>query len=115
MILCTQCGNANDDASQFCLHCGDAISAASESVEQQRRMVEQANLARLAASTCPNCSAAMAVVIKRSGLGLALVILGVALTPFLIGIPLFIAGYMLRFGGKGRACYRCPRCNYSSA
>lgn len=76
---------------------------------------QQANLGRIAASTCPRCGAGMAVVIKRSGLGLALVIIGIALTPaFGIGIPIFIVGYLLRWGGKGTAAYRCPQCNYST-
>jgi len=94
MTRCAQCGSENEKASQFCFHCGSLLSAA---------------------GTCPRCSTAMAVVIKRSGLGLALIILGIILTPVVgIGIPIFIVGYVMRFSGKGRACYRCPRCNYSS-
>ena len=78
-------------------------------------VTQQANQSRIASSTCPRCSAGMAVVIKRSGLGLALVLIGIALTPvFGIGIPIFIIGFIIRWGGKGTASYRCPRCNYST-
>jgi hypothetical protein len=70
---------------------------------------------RLAASTCPACGAPMAVVIKRSGVGLAFIIAGVALTPvFGIGIPIWIFGMIIRWGGTGTAVYRCARCNYSN-
>lgn len=75
---------------------------------------QQANMDRLVASTCPSCGAGMAVVIKRSKAGLVLVIVGILLTPILVGIPIFIVGYIMRWGGKGQAGYRCPRCNYAS-
>lgn len=78
-------------------------------------VAQQTNLNRLTASTCPRCGAAMAVVIRRSTLGLVLVVLGICLTPlFGLGIPIFIVGYIMRFSGKGQAAYQCPRCNYSS-
>jgi zinc-ribbon domain len=78
-------------------------------------MAQQLNMDRVASSTCPQCGAAMAVVIKRSGLGLALIIIGVVLTPaFGIGVPIWIAGMIIRWGGKGKAAYRCPRCNFST-
>ncbi len=69
---------------------------------------------RLVASTCPNCGAGLVVQIKRSGFGLFLIILGIILTPAIIGIPVFIVGYVIRWSGKGKAFYRCARCNYSS-
>jgi hypothetical protein len=70
---------------------------------------------RLAASTCPACGSPMAVVIKRSGVGLALIIAGVVLTPlFGIGIPIWIIGMIIRWGGNGTAVYRCARCNYAN-
>jgi len=75
----------------------------------------QATLNRLGASTCPACGAGLVVQIKRPGLGLVLIIIGVCLTPlFGIGIPIWIVGVIIRFGGKGKAVYRCARCNYSS-
>lgn len=78
-------------------------------------VTQQTGLNRLAANTCPRCSAAMAVAIKRSGLGLVLIIVGLVLTPaFGIGIPIWIIGFIIRFGGKGTAIYRCARCNYAS-
>jgi predicted RNA-binding Zn-ribbon protein involved in translation (DUF1610 family) len=78
-------------------------------------VAQQLNIDRMASSTCPQCGAGMAVVIKRSGLGLALIIIGVVLTPaFGIGIPIWIAGMIIRWGGKGQAAYRCPRCNFST-
>ena len=75
---------------------------------------QQANLNRIAASTCPRCNAGMVVIIKRSGLGLGLFIAGLVLTPaFGLGLPLLIIGLVLRWGTPGTAAYRCPRCNFS--
>lgn len=79
-------------------------------------LAEQINATRLAATTCPHCNAALVVTIKRSGWGLALILIGIALTPaFGIGIPIFIAGMIMRHSGKGKAIYRCATCNYSSS
>jgi len=78
------------------------------------RVLEGAHDARLVSSSCPHCGAGLVVQIKRSGFGLFLVILGIVLTPALLGIPIFIVGYVIRWGGKGKAVYRCARCNYAS-
>ncbi len=76
---------------------------------------QRANLDRLAASSCPRCGAAMAVVMRRSKVGLVLVIIGLLTTPlFGIGIPIFVVGFILRWGLKGKATYQCPRCNYAT-
>lgn len=78
-------------------------------------IAQQANMVRLAASTCPGCGAGMAVVIKRSKAGLVLIIVGLLTTPlFGIGIPIFVVGFILRWGRKGQAAYQCPRCNYAT-
>jgi len=78
-------------------------------------VLEGAHDARLVSSSCPHCGAGLVVQIKRSGFGLFLIILGIALTPaFGLGIPIFIVGYIIRWGGKGKAIYRCARCNYAS-
>jgi len=78
-------------------------------------VIQHAQITRLASSTCPMCGAAMAVILKRSSLGLTLIIAGVVLTPLCgLGIPLWIVGYSMRFGKKGTAAYRCPRCNHES-
>ncbi|MGA9055025.1 MAG: zinc-ribbon domain-containing protein [Terriglobia bacterium] len=78
-------------------------------------VLDGAHDARLVASSCPHCGAGLAVQIKRSGFGLFLVLLGIALTPlFGLGVPIFIVGFVIRWGGKGKAFYRCARCNYSS-
>ena len=83
--------------------------------EFETEVAAESTRAKLAASTCPRCGAGMAVTIKRSGFGLFLVILGMALTPvFGCGIPIFIVGYIMRFSGQGTAIYICPQCNYKS-
>ena len=79
-------------------------------------IAQSGSMERLAASTCPRCGAGMAVVLKRSRLGLVLIIIGLITTPlFGIGIPIFIVGFILRWGRKGKAAYQCPRCNYATA
>ena len=76
-------------------------------------IVTQATVDRLAASTCPRCGAAMAVVLQRSKAGLVLIIIGLLTTPlFGIGVPIFAVGFILRWGFKGKAKYQCARCNY---
>jgi hypothetical protein len=77
-------------------------------------VTQHTSVGRVAASTCPHCGAGMAVVIKRSGLGLALIIAGVVLTPVIVGVPIWIIGMIIRWGGKGTAAYRCPRCNFAT-
>jgi hypothetical protein len=77
--------------------------------------VAVATIAQVEARACPQCGAGMAVVLRRSRLGLILIILGLILTPaFGIGIPIFIVGFAIRWGGKGTAGYVCPRCNFTS-
>ncbi len=74
-----------------------------------------ATAAQLQATTCPKCLASMAIIAKRSGFGLFLVLLGIALTPlFGIGIPIFIVGYFIRWRGQPKLSYRCPRCNFAA-
>jgi len=75
-----------------------------------RFVVNQASIDRLAASTCPRCGAAMAVVAHQSSMGRILIIVGIITTMFFIGIVLVIIGViMLR---KQTVRYQCPRCNY---
>jgi hypothetical protein len=75
---------------------------------------EQITINRLAATTCPRCGSAMAAVIRRSGFGLALILIGIALTPVIIGIPIFIVGMIVRHGGSGTTSLSCPICRYSA-
>jgi hypothetical protein len=72
-----------------------------------------ASYVRMAASTCPHCGTPLAAVLNRSTVGLVLIIVGVALIPlFGIGIPIWIVGFAIRYGGKGRLQLRCSRCQY---
>jgi uncharacterized membrane protein YvbJ len=120
MSFCSSCGSKLEDGVKFCSKCGTTVADSSAPIISSSKFsgtaVQQVNAERIAASRCPRCGVGMAVVIKRSRFGLALVILGILLTPaFGIGIPIFVVGYLMRWGGKGRACYQCPGCNYSTA
>ena len=77
-----------------------------------RFIVAQANVDRLAASTCPRCGAAMAIVAKGSSMGTMLILVGIITTVFVIGVVLIIVGVMMRRKVKVR--YQCPRCNYKT-
>jgi hypothetical protein len=78
-------------------------------------ILNQISLERLAASTCPRCSAEMVVLVQDSKLGLWLIIVGVVLTPvFCIGTFLWVWGMILRHGTKGKTFYQCPRCKYTT-
>jgi hypothetical protein len=76
---------------------------------------EQITISRLAATTCPRCGSGMVAVIRRSGFGLALILIGILLTPVLIGIPIFIVGMIIRHGGSGKTYLTCPCCKYSAS
>jgi hypothetical protein len=75
-----------------------------------RYIVSQASVDRLAASTCPRCGAAMAVVTKSSAMATILILVGIISSIFLIGVVLIIIGVMMR--RKVKVAYQCPRCNY---
>lgn len=75
-----------------------------------RDIVTQASVDRLAASTCPRCGAAMAIVTKKSAMATILILVGIISSIFIIGIILIIIGVMMR--RKGKVSYQCPRCNY---
>lgn len=79
-------------------------------------VVDQMNVERLAASTCPRCGAGMVALAKSSQLGLWLIIIGVVLTPvFCIGTFLWVWGMILRHGIRGQTYLQCPRCKYSTS
>ena len=75
-----------------------------------RHIASQASVDRLAASTCPRCGAAMAVVSKRSTMGTLLIFVRIITSIALIGIVLIIIGLGMR--RKLKVSYQCPRCNY---
>jgi predicted RNA-binding Zn-ribbon protein involved in translation (DUF1610 family) len=75
-----------------------------------RDIVTQASVDRLAASTCPRCGAAMAIVTKKSTMATILILVGIISSLFIIGIVLIVIGVMMR--RKGKVAYQCPRCNY---
>lgn len=78
-------------------------------------LVDQANLDRLASTTCPQCGSPMIARIKQSATGLTLILVGLLLTPIFVGLPIFIVGMVIRHGGKGgRSYFSCPTCGYSS-
>ncbi len=75
-----------------------------------RYIVAQASVDRLAASTCPRCGAAMAVVTKKSAMATILILVGIISSIFLIGVVLIIIGVTMR--RRVKVAYQCPRCNY---
>jgi predicted RNA-binding Zn-ribbon protein involved in translation (DUF1610 family) len=77
-----------------------------------RYIVAQASVDRLAASTCPRCGAAMAVITKKSTMATVLILVGIISSVFLIGVVFIIMGVMMR--RKVKVAYQCPRCNYRS-
>ena len=138
MPYCNSCGTSQNDGAAFCTSCGSAIGVTASTAMaqapgqlQQPPPLDPSHIAmashfavgaaaaalhqRIAANACPRCGTGMAVVIKRSKMGLVLVIVGLVTTPaFGIGLPIFIVGYIMRWGGKGRAAYQCPGCNYAA-
>lgn len=75
------------------------------------QVIEQANIQRMVASTCPKCGAGMAVVLKPRGT--FLLILGSLLVPvFGVGFIFLVPGLLLRLFAKAKALWRCATCNY---
>jgi hypothetical protein len=125
MVTCPSCGIAQEGS--FCTKCGTPLCAQVTAPPaladpppiyrpNQAAMGVAAEVHhRITSTTCPRCGAGMAVVIRRSGLGLALIVIGLLTTPlFCIGVPIFAVGFVMRFSGKGRAVYQCPGCNYTT-
>jgi len=79
-----------------------------------KQLVDQMNIERVAATTCPRCGSAMVGVVRGSQTGLVLIIIGVVLTPVCIGIPIWVVGMIMRHGQKANTYFSCPRCNYST-
>jgi hypothetical protein len=76
-------------------------------------IVRQASINRLAASTCPQCGSAMAVILRRSTASKALFIIGfLTIWLFGFGIIFIIAGYIV--GRNPAPRYECPVCKYKA-
>jgi ribosomal protein S27AE len=76
-------------------------------------VVAQTSMDRLASSTCPQCGAAMTVVLRRSGASKAFFITGLlTIWMFGFGIVFLIIGYIV--GRNPTPRYECPRCKYKA-
>lgn len=76
-------------------------------------IVQQASFHRLASSTCPQCGAAMAVVVRRSSASKAFFILGLlTIWIFGFGVIFLIIGYIV--GRNPTPRYECPRCGFKA-
>jgi hypothetical protein len=74
-------------------------------------IARQANLSRLASSTCPQCGSAMAVILRRSGTSKFFLILGfLTIWMFGFGIIFLILAYIT--GRNPSPHYECPHCRY---
>ena len=76
-------------------------------------IVTQASVDRLASSTCPQCGAAMAVVLRRSAASKALIIIGI-LTIWMFGFGLIFIIIGIILGRNPSPRYECPRCKYKA-
>jgi predicted RNA-binding Zn-ribbon protein involved in translation (DUF1610 family) len=78
-------------------------------------LLNQINVERIAANSCPRCGTNMVVMAQSSQAGLWLIIIGVVLTPvFCIGTFFWVWGMILMHGTRGKTYYQCPRCQYTS-
>lgn len=76
-------------------------------------VVQQASINRLAASTCPQCGSAMAVVLRRSRASKMCFLIGfLTIWLFGFGIIFLILGYVL--GRNPAPRYECPHCKYKA-
>jgi hypothetical protein len=76
-------------------------------------VASQASIDRLASSTCPQCGAGMAVVLRRSGASKAFFIIGLlTIWMFGFGVIFLIIGYIV--GRNPAPQYECPRCKYKA-
>jgi hypothetical protein len=82
--------------------------------EFQSDLASQISLQQIAAATCPNCNAQMAVLVGSDKTAVWLIIIGVVLTSVCIGLPLWIWGMIRLHGSKGKTYYQCPRCKYTT-
>jgi zinc-ribbon domain/GYF domain 2/LITAF-like zinc ribbon domain len=76
-------------------------------------IVSQATVDRLVSTTCPQCGAAMAVVLRRSTACKVFVGLGiVTIWMFGFGLIFLVIAYFL--GRTPQPRYECPRCKYKA-
>jgi predicted RNA-binding Zn-ribbon protein involved in translation (DUF1610 family) len=76
-------------------------------------IVSQTSATRLASSTCPQCGAAMAVILRRSGASKAFFIIGLlTIWMFGFGVIFLIIGYIV--GRNPVPGYECPRCRFKA-
>ena len=71
------------------------------------------NRAQFQSSTCPNCQAHMAVVMKSATGATILIWVGIFTSIAIIGLPLIVIGFIWRAKSR-RGSYICPRCNYAT-
>ena len=78
-----------------------------------RHILSQTNMERLASSTCPQCGAAMVVVLRRSTASKILIYGGIlTVWAFGFGVILIILGFII--GRNKIPRYQCPRCKYKT-
>ncbi len=118
MAVCASCGHIQNHGA-FCMACGKSFSSTTMPLLAPASPMEahaSAMLGRIAITTCPRCGAGMAIVRKRSKLGLGLIIFGI-LTIWLVGLGVIfiICGIVLNIIKLRKLAYQCPNCNYSTA
>lgn len=96
LIKCPDCGKEVSDQAVACPNCGHPLKVA----------------ARFAGppENCSSCGGQLKTGkdAKSEGTGCIVVILGLVLTPVIIGIPILIYGFHLM--GKREGFWRCTRC-----
>jgi hypothetical protein len=82
--------------------------------EFQPDLSNQIAMQQMAAATCPNCNAAMVVIVGARKADVWWLIIGIVTSGCVLGIPIFIWALYRYHTGKGRSYYQCPRCKFTT-
>jgi DNA-directed RNA polymerase subunit RPC12/RpoP len=108
LVSCPDCGNKLSDLAPACLTCGRPMAVSPPPLAVA---VPSAAVYQGPPHNCRHCGGALkkGADAKSEGSGCLLLVVGLFLTPFLIGIP--IALYGLHLGSKREGFWRCKKCH----
>ncbi len=113
LINCPACDRLISEAAERCIHCGHPIAAPPGNIQavQPAQLAQAAPMHRGPPHDCRHCGGQLKAKreVENDGMGCALIIIGILLTPVLIGIPIALLG--LHLGTKGKGYWECQRCD----